>query len=35
MLTNEGIVWDTNLEAALERAKAGKRFVILDIFNPG
>jgi hypothetical protein len=35
MQTGEGIVWETNLEAALESAKAGKSFVILDIFNPG
>ena len=35
MQTSEGIVWETNLEAALERAKAGQRFVVLDVFNPG
>jgi hypothetical protein len=35
MQTGEDIVWETNLEAALERAKAGQRFVILDVFNPG
>jgi hypothetical protein len=35
METAQGFVWETNLESALERAQAGQRFVILDIFNPG
>jgi hypothetical protein len=35
MFTRDDIVWETDLEAALERAKAGQRFIILDIFYPG
>jgi hypothetical protein len=27
--------WQTNLEAALEHAKDERKFVLLDIFNPG
>jgi hypothetical protein len=35
MQTSEGIVWETSLEAALERGKTESRLVLLDIFNPG
>ena len=27
--------WEHDYEAALERAKAERKFVFLDVFNPG
>lgn len=29
------IVWETDMKKALSRAKAGKKYVMLDFFNPG
>ena len=29
------IAWGHDLEAALEQAKSQRKFVFLDIFNPG
>jgi hypothetical protein len=29
------IPWQADLDAALERAKTDRKFVLLDIFNPG
>jgi hypothetical protein len=29
------IPWESNYEAALERARSERKFVFLDIFNPG
>lgn len=29
------IHWETNLENALQRAKAEKKPILLDFFNPG
>jgi hypothetical protein len=30
-----GIAWTTDYTAALERARDERKFVFLDIFNPG
>jgi len=27
--------WQNNLDAALERAKSERKFVFIDVFNPG
>ncbi len=35
MQTSENIVWETSLDAALERAQNERKWVLLDIFNPG
>lgn len=35
METIEGIVWETSLEVAIERAQNERKWVLLDIFNPG
>jgi hypothetical protein len=29
------IQWESNYEAALERARLERKFVFLDVFNPG
>jgi hypothetical protein len=29
------IQWESNYEAALERARSERKFVFLDVFNPG
>ena len=31
----EPMDWQNNLDAALDRAKSERRFVFLDVFNPG
>jgi len=31
----ETMDWQNNLDAALERAKSERKFVFLDVFNPG
>jgi hypothetical protein len=35
MQTSERIVWESSLDAALERGKNERKLVLLDIFNPG
>jgi hypothetical protein len=30
-----GIPWESDYKAALERAKKDRKFVFLDVFNPG
>jgi hypothetical protein len=35
MQTSDAIVWESSLEAALERGKTERKWVLLDIFNPG
>jgi len=29
------IPWESNYDAALERARSEQKFVFLDVFNPG
>jgi len=29
------IIWNTDLQEALSRAKSGGKYVLLDFFNPG
>ena len=31
----ENIKWETDMDAALARAQAEKRFILLSFFNPG
>jgi hypothetical protein len=35
MQTVASVPWQHDYQAALERAKAERKFVVLDIFNPG
>jgi hypothetical protein len=35
MQTAEGITWERDFDAALQRAKAEHKLVLLDVFNPG
>jgi len=35
MQTAVKINWETRLDKALARARAGKKMVLLDFFNPG
>lgn len=32
---NESVAWETDLDAALRRAKGLGKVVLLDFFNPG
>jgi hypothetical protein len=31
----ENIKWETDMDAALARARVENRFILLDFFNPG
>jgi hypothetical protein len=31
----QNVPWETDYQAALERAGAERKFVFLDVFNPG
>lgn len=35
MQSMSGVPWESNYAAALERAKSERKFVFLDVFNPG
>lgn len=35
MQTQTRTFWEHDYEAALERAKTERKFVLLDVFNPG
>jgi hypothetical protein len=35
MQTLASVPWQHDYQTALERAKAERKFVVLDIFNPG
>jgi hypothetical protein len=34
-MTMSKIPWESNYETALERARSERKFVFLDVFNPG
>lgn len=35
MQTTQGITWERDFDAGLERAKSQRKLVLLDIYNPG
>lgn len=35
MTTTGSVPWEHDYQAALDRAKAERKFVFLDVFNPG
>ena len=35
MQTDSKVFWQTDYTEALERAKTERKFVLLDVFNPG